>query len=76
MDLEKVEAILEGKETRPFNVMEALQDIQAEFCYLPEEAIYNTVRQTMATDAILHTSISLLYSPPKIQGEFHGTNCM
>jgi NADH:ubiquinone oxidoreductase subunit E len=39
MDLEKVEAILEGKGTRPFDVMEALQDIQAEFRYLPEEAI-------------------------------------
>jgi len=39
MDLEKVEAILEGKGTRPFDVMEALQDIQAEYRYLPEEAI-------------------------------------
>ncbi|MGA2797149.1 MAG: NAD(P)H-dependent oxidoreductase subunit E [Thermoguttaceae bacterium] len=37
--MEKVEAILEGKGTRPFDVMEALQDIQAEFRYLPEEAI-------------------------------------
>jgi NADH:ubiquinone oxidoreductase subunit E len=39
MDMEKVEAILEGKGTSPFDVMEALQDIQAEFRYLPEEAI-------------------------------------
>ncbi|MGD0901003.1 MAG: NAD(P)H-dependent oxidoreductase subunit E, partial [Thermoguttaceae bacterium] len=39
MDLEKVESILEGKGTRPFDVMEALQDIQAEFRYLPEEAL-------------------------------------
>lgn len=39
MDLGKVEAILEGKGARPFDVMEALQDIQEEFRYLPEEAM-------------------------------------
>ena len=39
MELTKVEAILEGKGTRPFDVMEALQDIQEEFRYLPEDAM-------------------------------------
>jgi NADH:ubiquinone oxidoreductase subunit E len=39
MDLGKVEAILDGKGTRPFDLMEALQDIQEEFRYLPEEAM-------------------------------------
>ena len=39
MELTKVEAILEGKGERPFDVMEALQDIQEEFRYLPEEAM-------------------------------------
>jgi NADH:ubiquinone oxidoreductase subunit E len=39
MDLGKVEAILKGKGTRPFDVMEALQDIQEEFRYLPEKAM-------------------------------------
>jgi NADH:ubiquinone oxidoreductase subunit E len=39
MDLGKVDAILDGKGTKPFDVMEALQDIQEEFRYLPEEAM-------------------------------------
>lgn len=39
MDLGKVEAILEGKGARPFDVMEALQDIQEEYRYVPEEAM-------------------------------------
>lgn len=39
MDLGKVETILAGKGTSPFDVMEALQDIQDEFRYLPEEAM-------------------------------------
>ena len=39
MELTKVEAILEGKGARPFDVMEALQDIQEEYRYLPEEAM-------------------------------------
>jgi len=39
MDLDKVEEILDGKGTRPFDVMEALQDIQEEYRYLPEEAM-------------------------------------
>jgi NADH:ubiquinone oxidoreductase subunit E len=39
MELEKVDAILKGKGARPFDVIEALQDIQEEFRYLPEEAM-------------------------------------
>ena len=39
MELTKVEEILEGKGARPFDVMEALQDIQEEYRYLPEEAM-------------------------------------
>ncbi len=39
MELTKVEAILAGKGARPFDVMEALQDIQEELRYLPEEAM-------------------------------------
>ncbi len=39
VELERVEAMLEGKGTRPFDVMEALQDIQEEFRYLPEAAM-------------------------------------
>lgn len=39
MELTKVEAILEGKGGKPFDVMEALQDIQEEFRFLPEEAM-------------------------------------
>lgn len=39
MELDKVDAILERKGARPFDVMEALQDIQEEFRYLPEEAM-------------------------------------
>jgi len=39
MDLGKVEAILDAKGARPFDVMEALQDIQEEYRYLPEEAM-------------------------------------
>jgi len=39
MDLGKVDLILEGKGLRPFDVVEALQDIQEEFRYLPEEAM-------------------------------------
>jgi len=42
VDLGKVETILQGKGARPFDVMEALQDIQEEFRYLPEEAICRT----------------------------------
>ena len=39
LQLKRVEALLEGKGARPFDVMEALQDIQEEFRYLPEAAM-------------------------------------
>jgi NADH:ubiquinone oxidoreductase subunit E len=39
MDRERVATILDGKGARPFDVMEALQDIQEAFRYLPEEAM-------------------------------------
>ena len=39
MDLSMVETILEGKGEEPFDIMEALQDIQEQYGYLPEEAM-------------------------------------
>jgi NADH:ubiquinone oxidoreductase subunit E len=39
MDVAVVERILAGRGEEPFDVMEALQDIQLECGYLPEEAI-------------------------------------
>ncbi len=39
VELEAVDAMLAGKGARPFDVMEALQDIQEEFRYLPEAAM-------------------------------------
>lgn len=39
MCLQRVKEILEGKGTSPFDVVEALQDIQDEFRYLPEAAM-------------------------------------
>jgi len=39
MQLAEVERLLDEKTGEPFDVMEALQDIQAEFRYLPEEAL-------------------------------------
>jgi len=39
MDRKKVETILEGRGAEPFDVMEALQDIQEEYRYLPQEAM-------------------------------------
>ncbi len=40
MQLDKVNAILDGKGEEPFDVIEALQDIQETYRYLPEEALY------------------------------------
>ena len=40
MDVAVVERILAGRGEEPFDVMEALQDIQMECGYLPEEAIF------------------------------------
>jgi NADH-quinone oxidoreductase subunit E len=39
MELSKLDAILEGKDARPGQLIEVLQDIQAEYQYLPEEGL-------------------------------------
>jgi NADH:ubiquinone oxidoreductase subunit E len=39
MDLSRVDDILAGRGSEPFDVMEALQDVQAAYHYLPEEAL-------------------------------------
>ena len=39
LELEKVDTILEGRGDEPFDVIEVLQDIQATYNYLPEEAL-------------------------------------
>lgn len=39
MDLSRVDSILESKGEETFDVMEALQEIQREYRYLPEEAL-------------------------------------
>jgi len=40
MAVSTVDMILQDKDTEPFGVMEALQDIQEEFGYLPEDALH------------------------------------
>jgi NADH:ubiquinone oxidoreductase subunit E len=39
MDFSKLDEILKGRGSEPFDVMEVLQDIQALYHYLPEEAL-------------------------------------
>lgn len=39
MELFKLDAMLEGKELRPDQLIEVLQDMQAEFRYLPEDGL-------------------------------------
>lgn len=39
MDLSKLDGILAGRGAEPYDVMEVLQDIQAAYHYLPEEAL-------------------------------------
>lgn len=39
MELSGLEARLEGKESRPDQLIEVLQDMQAEYHYLPEEGL-------------------------------------
>ncbi|MBN1344310.1 MAG: NAD(P)H-dependent oxidoreductase subunit E [Phycisphaerae bacterium] len=39
MEMSNVDAILEGRGQEPFDVIEALQDLQASCGYLPEEAL-------------------------------------
>ncbi len=40
MDIAQVDKILEGNGEEPFDVMEALQDIQETYRYLPEDALH------------------------------------
>ena len=47
MDLSKVDAIVKGRGADPFDVMEVMQDIQAVYHYLPEEALCR-VSETMS----------------------------
>jgi NADH:ubiquinone oxidoreductase subunit E len=46
MDLSKLDEILKGRGLDPYDVMEVLQDIQAVYHYLPEEALCR-VSETM-----------------------------
>lgn len=39
MDLSQLDGIVQGRGSDPFDVMEVLQDIQAAYHYLPEEAL-------------------------------------
>ena len=39
MDLSSLETILKGRESRPDQLIEVLQDMQAEYGYLPEEGL-------------------------------------
>jgi NADH:ubiquinone oxidoreductase subunit E len=39
MELSKLEVMLEGKESRPDQLIEVLQDMQAEYEYLPQEGL-------------------------------------
>ena len=45
MQLAEVEKLLHEKAGEPFDVMEALQDIQTEFRYLPEEALLHVAER-------------------------------
>jgi len=47
MDLSQLEGIVRGRGADPFDIMEVLQDIQATYHYLPEEALCR-VSETMA----------------------------
>jgi len=51
MDLSQLEGIVQGRGADPFDVMEVLQDIQAAYHYLPEEALCR-VSETMAVPLI------------------------
>nr|NIS62026.1 NAD(P)H-dependent oxidoreductase subunit E [Pseudomonadota bacterium] len=39
MELSKLHAMLEGKESRPDQLIEVLQEMQAQFHYLPEDEL-------------------------------------
>ena len=40
MELSKLDAILEGRQSRPDQLIEVLQDMQAQFQYLPEDGLH------------------------------------
>ena len=51
MDLSQVDGIVQGRGSDPFDIMEVLQDIQAAYHYLPEEALCR-VSETMGVPLI------------------------
>jgi NADH:ubiquinone oxidoreductase subunit E len=51
MDLGTLDAIVHGRGSDPFDIMEVLQDIQAAYHYLPEEALCR-VSETMGVPLI------------------------
>lgn len=51
MELSKLEAMLKGRESRPDQLIEALQDMQATFHYLPEEGL-RTVAERLGVPPI------------------------
>jgi NADH:ubiquinone oxidoreductase subunit E len=51
MDLSTLDGIVQGRGSDPFDIMEVLQDIQAAYHYLPEEALFR-VSETMGVPLI------------------------
>jgi NADH:ubiquinone oxidoreductase subunit E len=51
MDLSTLDGIVQGRGSDPFDIMEVLQDIQAAYHYLPEEALCR-VSETMGIPLI------------------------
>lgn len=51
MELSKLEAMLEGRESQPGQLIEVLQDMQATFHYLPEEGL-RTVAERLGVPPI------------------------
>jgi len=51
MELSKLEAMLEGRESQPGQLIEVLQDMQATFHYLPEEGL-RTVAERLSVPPI------------------------
>ena len=51
MELSKLEAMLKGRESRPDQLIEVLQDMQATFQYLPEEGL-RTVAERLGVPPI------------------------
>ena len=51
MDLTTLDGIVQGRGSDPFDIMEILQDIQAAYHYLPEEAL-SRVSETMGVPLI------------------------